>query len=121
MKINSLVVSDYISNIGVEQDHANAFNLIKKDYDNRVKELENTAKKCSDRISNAFVFLEKAFGEGQEILIVVTEMTTNAHFSKFISQYGCEDYFRHNKDLLFYERQRDIDLALKELNLYDEE
>ena len=66
-----------------------------------------------------FKFLEKVFDEGQEMLIIVTELTANTYTARFISKYGCEEYFKHNKDLLFYERQRDIERTLKELNLDD--
>ena len=51
-----------------------------------------------------FLFSEDAFGEGQELLIIVTELTANYNSARFISEFGCEAYFRHNKELLFYER-----------------
>ena len=101
------------------QDSSKAFKVIKKDYDLRVKDLNSEAQLVGVKIANAFDFFEQAFGDGQELLIVVTEMTSNLYFSRFIGQYGCEAYCRHNKDLLFYERQRDIERTLKELNLDD--
>jgi hypothetical protein len=64
-----------------------------------------------------FKFLEKVFDEGQEMLIIVTELTANTYTARFISKYGCEEYFKHNKDLLFYERHKEITKALDELNL----
>lgn len=35
----------------------------------------------------------------------------------FIAKYGSKEYFRHNKDLLLYERQGEIEDALKDLKL----
>ena len=64
-----------------------------------------------------FLFSEEAFGEGQEILIIVTELTANSKSAMFISQYGCPEYFRHNKDLLFYERQNDILKRIEDLGV----
>jgi hypothetical protein len=46
--------------------------------------------------------------EGQELLILVTELTINEYSARFISRYGCQEYFAHNKELLFYERQKEI-------------
>ena len=35
----------------------------------------------------------------------------------FISRYGCKEHFAHNNELLFYERQKEIIMALEELAL----
>ena len=37
--------------------------------------------------------------------------------AKFISEFGCEEYFRHNKELLFYERQQEIISRIENLGL----
>ena len=37
--------------------------------------------------------------------------------SAFLSHYGCEEYFAHNKELLFYERQKEIIRELETLDL----
>ena len=55
--------------------------------------------------------------EGQEMLIIVTELTKGYYSASFISRYGCEEYFKHNKELLFYERQNDITKEIMELDL----
>ena len=64
-------------------------------------------------LENSFAFCEKAFGEGQELLILVTELTADSHSAHFIARYGSEGYYRHNKALLVYERQETI---LRELD-----
>lgn len=35
----------------------------------------------------------------------------------FISRYGCKEYFNHNQELLFYERQKEIIRELENLEL----
>ena len=117
LKNNISIINEDIVSVGNELNYDKAFKIIKNDYDGRVTQLKKNANCCGDRIANAFKFLETAFGEGQEMLIVVTEMTSNNYFAKFISQYGCDAYFKHNKNLLFYERQREIDQALEDLKL----
>lgn len=77
------------------------------------KEAEDTGK----HLSNVFRFSESVFGEGEEMLILVTELTASSYAAEFISRYGCEEYFAHNKDLLFYERQKEIDRGIEELGL----
>jgi len=49
------------------------------------------------------------------MLILVTELTIRSYGARFISRYGCKEYFAHNKELLFYERQKEIIAELEEL------
>ena len=69
-------------------------------------------------LENTFAFCERAFGEGQELLILVTELTADSHSAYFISRYGSDGYYRHNKALLFYERQQAI---LREIDAMEAE
>ena len=98
-------------------DAAAAFLIIKKDYDERVKKLKKTAGDVGKNLENVFAFCDSAFvGDSQEMLILVTELTANINAARFISRYGCEAYFRHNKELLFYERQKEI---IREIEILD--
>ena len=63
------------------------------------------------------MFCEEAFGEGQEMLILVTELTISYYGAHLISCYGCKEYFAHNKELLFYERQKEIITELEKIEL----
>ena len=69
-------------------------------------------------LENSFAFCERAFGEGQELLILVTEPTADSHSAHFIARYGSEGYYRHNEALRFYERQ---DAILREIDALQEE
>lgn len=85
----------------------------------RREELGKAAQAAGGALENSFAFCETAFGEGRELLILVTELTADSHSAHFIARYGSEGYYRHNKALLLYERQQTI---LRELDaLGDEE
>ena len=94
-----------------------AFDLIRKDYNVRRADLIDRAKEAESELDNMFTFAEEAFAEGQEIMIILAELTKNFYSAHFISRYGCSNYFKHNKEMLFYERQKEI---LKTINLLDE-
>ena len=94
-----------------------AFAQVKKDFDGRVKALKKQADTIGKRLSHVFRFCEEVFAEGQEMLILVTELTINPHSARFISRYGCKEYFAHNKELLFYERQKEIIREMEKLEL----
>ena len=98
-------------------DGAEAFKLLKAEFDSRTKALKKQADVAGKQLSNVFLFCEEVFDEGQEMLILVTELTISYYGAHFISRYGCKEYFNHNKELLFYERQQEIIRELDNLEL----
>jgi hypothetical protein len=100
-------------------DGTAAFKLLKTAFDQRTKELKKQADAAGKQLSNVFQFCEEVFSDGQEMLILVTELTISYYGAHFISRYGCKEYFNHNKELLFYERQKDIIRELEKLELED--
>lgn len=92
-----------------------AFLALKDEFDKIVKSLTKASKEASNKMDNAFIFCGEVFTEGQELLILVTELTANIHTAKFISKFGCKEYFKHNKELLFHDRQNEILAQIKEL------
>ena len=93
------------------------FAAVKADFDQMVQDLKAQAKTAGERLNNLFAFCEEVFPEGQELLILVTELTINYYTATFISRYGCDAYFAHNQELLFYERQQEIISQLESLEL----
>ena len=73
--------------------------------------------RTQDKLTGLFRFAESCWGEGREMLMIVTELTADASSAAFINRYGCEEYFRHNKELLFSERQIEIDRKIDQLEL----
>ena len=51
------------------------------------------------------------------MLILVTEMTVRYYCAKFITKFGCDEYFKHNQDLLFYERKQELLTEISKLEL----
>lgn len=115
----SAMLSDILATLKKESpdDNTKAFALIKKEFDKIPKELKKQAGLAGEKLSNVFTFCEEVFGDGQEILILVTELTISYYGARFISRYGCKEYFNHNKELLFYERQKEIITELENLDL----
>lgn len=93
------------------------FLRVKEGFDKKTTALKKDVANVGKKLTNVFIFCEEAFGDGQEMLILVTELSLNPITSFFIAHYGCEKHFAHNKDLLFYERQCEIIVCLDELDL----
>lgn len=69
------------------------------------KSAAQAAGRCFD---HAFRYLEETFGDSQELVIFVTEITSGYDTSWFVEHFGCDAYFRHNKELLFDDSRRRI-------------
>ncbi|MBQ5682676.1 MAG: AAA family ATPase [Peptococcaceae bacterium] len=111
------MLDENIDRIAAETDGMQAFGLLKMDFDARVKAMKQNGIEKGVLLENLFLFSEEVFTNGHELLIIVTELTTNYYTAKYISEYGCEKYFEHNKELLFYERQKKLMQELDGLNL----
>ncbi len=101
------------------ENNVEFFKMLKEEFDSRTKKLKKNAGDVSKKLSNVFAFCDEVFGDGQEMLILVTELTVNYYGSNFISRYGCKEYFERNKELLFYERQKELILEIENLDLDD--
>lgn len=94
------------------------FPAIKADYDAMVAAMRADASKASGCLEAFFRFVETVWKDGQELLIIVTELTANWYTARFIARYGSEAYYRHNEELLFYQRQTSI---IQELQRMEDE
>ena len=57
-------------------------------------------------LENAFSFLIKCFGEGQELFLLETGLTGNSRVTSFISSHGCAAYFQYCDLLLCGEQEQ---------------
>ncbi|MCR4885326.1 MAG: MoxR family ATPase [Clostridiales bacterium] len=94
---------------------------VKGMFDQSVKEQKKQAAQLGKQLEHMFAFAEDVFGEGQEMLIIVTEMTASAAASQYIAKYGCPGYFRNNKALLFYERQKQLIQEIDQLEAAEDQ
>lgn len=94
-----------------------AFALIKAGFDDNIGKMKAEAEEIKAKLTNLFEFVEKIFGDGNEMLILVTDLTVNYNSAKFISQKGCKEYFKYNKKFQLYERQQEILSVLDKIDL----
>lgn len=64
-------------------------------------------------LEHAFDFMEAAFGNGQEMVLFVTELNTGFYSVGFLQEYECERYYQYNRNLLFSEEEREIGRQLE--------
>lgn len=95
----------------------NPFSIVKKDFDERVKAFYCDIKRTSSRVKNMFDFCDEVFQNGQESVILVTELTANPNSARFLGKYKVDEYFIHDKELMFHQRQIEINQEIAELVL----
>ncbi len=100
-----------------QEDEASV--IIKTSLQNLLAELKKTDTSTQNALNNTFEFFEEVFAQGQEILILVTEMTINTSISKYIYAHGCKKYYEHNKQLLFEDKQNELMEKIDAINLLE--
>ena len=91
------------------------YEKLKDLYNTMVKKASEEGRKTSDELHCLFDFAERAFPDGNEMLILVTALTVNPYSSLFISRFGSPDYERHQSELSLSERRINIRAKVEEL------
>ena len=91
------------------------FEADKAVYMNAVGAMKAETEWIKKALSNAFSFTANNFGLGNEMLILVTELTVNYSSARFIASKGCDEYFKYDKSYLLYERNKELVEEIKRL------
>ena len=94
-----------------------AYALVKEKYNGLVAGMKEETGKVQARLHALFVFAEEAFGQGNEMLVLVTALTVDSAGSQFIAAFGSADYSRHSRELMLSERRDHIQEQIAELKL----
>lgn len=93
---------------GIREPDA-AFAFVKEQFDRQVESRKRGIAAVSAALEHAFGFLEASVGDGQEMVVFVTELTVDFYSAKFIAENGCDPYYVHNRGLLLEERQQELE------------
>ena len=78
---------------------------------------EQTIAEVSENLECAFDFMERAFGESQEMVVFITELTVNFYAAKFLSENESGRFYKYNKGLLANERRASIISGIEEVEM----
>ena len=111
---------DEVLRTGADTPEGATFNLLRERFNERLDELDATIDEATAALDNVFKFVEEAFGEGQEMLMLVTDLSVSRAGMAFINDHGCDRYFAHNQNLQFYERGHDLAARIDRITLEEE-
>lgn len=84
------------------------FAAVEREYMKRASALEARADDIGRQLKNAFAFIRDNLGEGNEMLIFVTELTIDPASARFIAENGSDEYHAYNKKFMIYERNAEL-------------
>jgi len=90
------------------------FSFIKDCFRVKEEERQQEVEKTGKMLSNALNFLGNTFGEGQELLLFLSELTKSPYALSFLSDVGNETYSRYNQYLLLKDKQKALQEEAKE-------
>ena len=96
-------------------DPQEAFQAVTEEFRKDVARREEKTEQTAQILENAFDFMEAAFGESQEMVLFITELSVNLYAAAFLREYDCARYFRYNKSLLFEDHSAQIRRQLDEI------
>ena len=105
------ILSSYLTALSTEQTVS--FDSLKALFDRDTSAFREHVSAIQNRLDNLFNFAETMYGEDNEILVIVSSLTGNCECISFINQFGCPKYFRYSRDLLYFQRQQEIETKLR--------
>ena len=96
-------------------DRSHDFGLVKKWFTEREGARKAQAAAAGDHLTNAFSYLAKTYGEGQEMVIFLTELAGGYYSLKYVSECGNEAYYRYNRLLLLKDQREELQSQVLEL------
>ena len=105
-----------INNVDDRNPEKQAFLHDKKIFDEKVAGFKEKTSLTGRRLSNLFNFVSECFGDGNEMLILITELTVNYSSAKFIAENGCEEYYKYDKKFQLYDRNKELMSEVKALS-----
>ena len=84
-------------------------------FDGREEKRKRAMERTGDHLTHAFDFMAKCFGEGQEMVIFLSELSADKRCTLFVSDCGNEAYFKYNRLLLLDERKSSLTQDIMQL------
>lgn len=94
-----------------------AYDYLKECFLAQVTGVKGETQKTQGKLHALFSFVEEAFGQENEMLILLTELTGNSASARFIAGFGSPDYARFSEDMMLARRRDDLQERIAALEL----
>ena len=97
-------LKDYAAKLKTVESPQEAFALVKKEFTELETARQQHIKETDEHLTNVFKALYQTFGQGQELVLFLSELNAGYYSLKFINECGNESYYNYNKLLLLKDR-----------------
>ena len=115
LRVNTFLENIWMKMEGITQAECDIYEKVKGAFSREADDLEKQTETVAQTLQNVLDFMETAFGDSQEMVAFITELNANFYSIWFIRENGSDQYYRHNKGLLFDDRQKLILGQMEEL------
>lgn len=91
-----------------EEGGGAAFSFLKAKFQKMEEERQERIDEAGKMLSNALRFLVETFGEGQEMILFLTELVKSRYALLFLSDIGNDTYNQYNQYLLLKDKQKSL-------------
>ena len=91
-----------------EEGGGAAFSFLKAEFQKMEEERQEKIDEAGKMLSNALRFLGETFGEGQEMILFLTELVKSRYALLFLSDIGNDTYNQYNQYLLLKDKQKSL-------------
>ena len=91
-----------------EEGGGEAFSFLKAKFQKMEEERQERIDEAGKMLSNALRFLGETFGEGQEMILFLTELVKSRYALLFLSDIGNDTYNQYNQYLLLKDKQKSL-------------
>lgn len=91
-----------------EEGGGAAFSFLKTEFQKMEEERQEKIDEAGKMLSNALRFLGETFGEGQEMILFLTELVKSRYALLFLSDIGNDTYNQYNQYLLLKDKQKSL-------------
>ncbi len=105
MRRKAAKIADYLSKMIRETDD---FSKVKEAFDLCVYTMEGRAARVTKQFENTLQFMEKAFSQGSEMLVFVTDLTVNNDAASFIAEFAMDAYAGYTDKLMLSNRKEEL-------------
>lgn len=94
-----------------------AYGLLKERFRAEASGMKCETGKVQARLGALFSFAEEAFGQGNETLILLTDLTGNSASARFIAAFGSPEYARLSESMMLSQRRSGLQERIAALDL----
>ncbi|MBR1758016.1 MAG: AAA family ATPase [Lachnospiraceae bacterium] len=101
-------LASYAYELAEVNDNQGAYAKLRALFEEERTSYDALVKLAGEQLDHAFTFIRTCFGDGQELVIFLTELARGFYSMEYLNRYGNEKFFEYNKMLLFKDREAEL-------------